>query len=279
MADELPDDFIAEIRQAMTEEKPDSFLLGEVWEDASNKIAYSQRRRYLLGDELGGVMNYPFRTAALAYLRGGDAADFREAMEQLRENYPRNAYYSALNSLGTHDTPRILTVLGADCVPESRDDRAAYTLSPAEFSRGLARLRLGAMLLYCFPGSPCLFYGDEAGLQGFEDPFNRCTYPWGNENDSLLGFFRTLGALRQNRSSLQNGDIRYLAVSGGLLVLERRLADEITVCALNAGDTPQALELPWQSSVAEDAASHQKFLLSEHILRLTLPPCSGAILI
>ena len=279
VADELPDDFIAEIRQAMTEEDPDSFLLGEVWEDASNKIAYSQRRRYLLGNELGGVMNYPFRTAALNYLRGGDAAEFKEIMEELRENYPRSAYYSALNLLGTHDTPRILTVLGADAVPESKDDRADYRLSPDELARGLSRLKLGAMLLYCFPGSPTVFYGDEAGMQGFEDPLNRGTYPWGRENAALLDLFRTLGKLRTTRPSLQDGDIRYLFAQGGLLILERRLGDEITVCALNAGNTPQELYLPWHSDVATDAVTCQRFLLQGSTLHLTLPPLNGAILI
>ena len=279
VADELPDDFIAEIRRAMTEEKADSFLLGEVWEDASNKIAYSRRRRYLLGDELGGVMNYPFRTAALNYLRGGDAAAFRETMEELRENYPRSAYYSALNLLGTHDTPRILTALGADTVPDSKDERANYRLSSEELQRGLSRLRLGAMLLYCFPGSPTVFYGDEVGMQGFEDPLNRGTYPWGHEDLSLLDFFRTLGKLRKERPSLQNGEIRYLAAEAGLLVLERRLGGEITVCALNAGDTPQQIDLPRDGDIATDAVSRQRFLLSDHTLHLTLPPRCGAILI
>ena len=279
VADELPDDFIAEIRRTMTEEKPDSFLLGEVWEDASNKIAYSQRRRYLLGSELNGVMNYPFRTAALKYLCGGNAAEFREIMEDLRENYPRSAYYSALNLLGTHDTPRVLTALGIDAVPDSKDERADYRLSPEELHRGLARLRLGAMLLYCFPGSPTVFYGDEAGMQGFEDPLNRGTYPWGHEDTSLQEFFRTLGKLRAERPSLQHGDICYLAADGGLLVIERRLGKEITVCALNAGDTPQQLELPWHAGIAADAANHQRFLLSDNVLRLTLPPLSGAVLI
>ena len=81
VADELPDDFIGEIRTAMEETAPDSFLLGEVWEDATTKIAYSMRRRYLLGQELHGVMNYPFRTALIAYLLGGDADEFRETLE------------------------------------------------------------------------------------------------------------------------------------------------------------------------------------------------------
>ena len=111
VADELPDDFIVRIRAAVEQTKSDGLLLGEVWEDGSNKIAYSHRRKYLLGAETHGLMNYPFRTAALAWLLGGDAAAFQGAMETIRENYPAPAFYSAMNFLGTHDTPRVLTLL------------------------------------------------------------------------------------------------------------------------------------------------------------------------
>ena len=170
VADELPDDFIVDIRRVMEEEKADAFLLGEVWEDGSNKIAYSKRRRYLLGRETHGLMNYPLRTATLRYLRGGRAEDFREAMETVRENYPKPAFYSGLNILGTHDTPRILTALGEDGVPSDKLERAAYRLSPERLELAMARLKMAALLLYAFPGSPTLYYGDEAGMEGFEDP-------------------------------------------------------------------------------------------------------------
>ena len=177
VADELPDDFIEEIRAAMEQEKPDSYLLGEVWEDGSNKIAYSRRRRYLLGRETHGLMNYPLRGAVLDYVRGGDAAAFRDAMEEQRENYPPAAFYGGLNILGTHDTPRILTLLGTDAVPESKEARAACHLSPEGRRRAVRRLTLAVVLLYTFPGSPTIYYGDEAGMEGFEDPLNRRGFP------------------------------------------------------------------------------------------------------
>ena len=279
VADELPDDFIAEIRQAMEAEKPDSFLLGEVWEDGSNKIAYSHRRRYLLGRETHGLMNYPFRTAALAWLRGGDASDFRRNMEEIRENYPPAAFHSGLNILGTHDTPRLLTMLGAARTPESKDERAAYRLSPEELDMGLARLRLGALLLYSFPGSPTVFYGDEAGVQGFEDPLNRGTYPWGREDPALLAYFRQLGALRKQRVSLQRGDIDYLYAVGGGLVLRRQSEDEVTVAAMNAGMQPLELSIPWSGALAKDALTGQQFFARNGMLRLTLPPVGGVLLV
>ena len=279
VADELPDDFIAAIRDAIQTEKPNGYLLGEVWEDGSNKIAYSRRRRYLLGRETHGLMNYPFRTALLAWLGGGDAAAFRDDMETIRENYPPAAFYGAMNFLGTHDTPRILTLLGVERTLEDKGQRAAYRLSPAELARGQKKLRLAAMLLYSFPGSPTLYYGDEAGMQGFEDPLNRGTYPWGGEDGLLLAFFRRLGQLRAERISMQCGIIRYLHAQGGGLVVERLHGTERTVTALNAGDTPLELTLPWDGRLCIDAVTGQQFLSQSSTVRLTLPPLDGVILV
>lgn len=279
VADELPDWFLEKIRAAMEETAPDSVLIGEVWEDGSNKIAYSQRRRYLLGSETHGLMNYPFRTAALGWLTGGDAADFRETMETIRENYPPAAFYGAMNFLGTHDTPRILTLLGARETPPTQAERAAYRLSPEELEMGLARLRLGAMLLFTFPGSPTVYYGDEAGMQGFEDPLNRATYPWGCEDAALLALYRRLGQLRRGRTSLQSGSIAYLAAEGGVLAILRQSGAERTLTALNAGDTPAELALPWADTVARSALDGQEFFVPDGVLHLTLPPVSGMILI
>ncbi len=279
VADELPDDFITGIRRAIEDEKSDGYLLGEVWEDGSSKIAYSRRRRYLLGHETHGLMNYPFRTALLAWLGGGSAADFRESMETLRENYPPAAFCGAMNFLGTHDTPRILTLLGAESTPQTKRDRAAYRLSPAELTRGLRRLRLAAMLLYSFPGSPTVFYGDEAVMQGFEDPLNRCTFPWGRENESLTAFFRTLGRLRTERTSLRRGALRYLYAEGGGLVIERQSGSERTVTALNAGASPLPLTLAWDAPLAKDAVTGQRFLTVGGQVHLTMPPLDGVVLV
>ena len=279
VADELPGDFIAGIRRAIEDEKPDGYLLGEVWEDGSNKVAYSQRRRYLLGRETHGLMNYPLRTALLRWLGGGDAAEFRESMETLRANYPPAAFYGAMNFLGTHDTPRILTLLGAEHIPAAKEERAAFALSPAQLARGRAKLRLAGMLLYGFPGSPTLFYGDEAGMQGFEDPLNRGTYPWGREDTGLLDFFRALGRLRKERRSLQSGSLTYIYAQGGGLVITREHEGETTMVALNAGDEALTLTLPWPRGTAEDGLTGQRFLAVNGQLRLSLPPLDGVLLI
>ena len=279
VADELPDWFIEKIRAAVEETKPDALLVGEVWEDASHKVAYSQRRKYLLGSELHGVMNYPFRSALLAYLQGGDADQFREAMETVRENYPVPAFYSLMNFLGTHDTPRILTVLGADRVPESKEERASYRLSPREREKGLARVRLAALVLFTFPGSPTIYYGDEMALEGWEDPFNRGTYPWDAEGDSpLLSTFTRLGRLRRDTPALQAGSIQCLYTAGPLLAYARELDGERRVTVVNAADTAEELILSWPAPAARDLLTGRRFSSEAGQLTLPLQPRQGLLL-
>ena len=246
VADELPDDFIHALRAAVRQTKPEAVVIGEVWEDGSNKIAYSVRRKHLLGGYLDGLMNYPFRSAVLDWLLGGDACRFQQEMETLRENYPPAAFHSAMNALGTHDTVRILTLLGvgSECRDHGRDWRAARRLSPEERALGLARLKLAALVLYAFPGSPTVYYGDEAGMEGFEDPFNRRTFPWGREDRALTGWFRALGRARHRFAALRKGDIRYVRAAGPVLAFTRTWEDETVLCAANAGPAPAELELP-----------------------------------
>ena len=280
VADELPDDFIAQIREVMMEEKPDSFLLGEVWEDGSNKIAYSQRRKYLLGRETHGLMNYPFRVSALAYLQGGDAGAFRDAMEEIRENYPPDAFNSAMNMLGTHDTPRALTMLGGPAKqPSSRRERLAYRLSQEEYGRGKKLLMAGAVLLYAFPGSPTLFYGDEAGMQGYEDPMNRGTFPWGMEDETLYAWYRKLGRLREVRPSLRLGGLRWMQAEGHLLAFAREWRNEITIAVINVGRRSNSLELDWPGRRAADALSGSRFIAVDGKIDIFVPPQTGMLLI
>ena len=245
VADELPDEFIEKLRAAVEETDPDAMVIGEVWEDASNKISYSRRRKYLQGRELHGIMNYPFRNALLAYLLGGPAEDFKETLETIRENYPPDAFYSAMNFLGTHDTPRALTILGGVSLPEGREAQSAFLLSPEQRRVGLARLHVAAAVLFTFPGSPTIYYGDEAGMEGAADPFNRRTYPWGREDRELLSWFRTLGQLRKKRPSLRRGSFRWLAAEGVLLAYLREGSLQATAVLVNAGPQEQYVTLPY----------------------------------
>ena len=240
VADELPDEFLHTVHKAIRTEKPDAVIIGEVWEDGSNKVAYGVRRKHIWGGHCDGLMNYPFRTALLEFLQGGRAEDFMDAMETLREHYPPWAFYSAMNSLGTHDTPRILTLLGEGDARRdwSRDRRHAHRLSPEQRERAVTLLKLAAAVLYAFPGSPTVYYGDEAGMEGFEDPFNRRTFPWGHEDTELTEWFTKLGKARHDWSALRGGSLRWLRAEGSVLAFVRGQGKDAVLAAVNRGDTP-----------------------------------------
>ena len=245
VADELPDDFVHGIHEAARAEKPDAMVIGEVWEDGTTKVAYGVRRKHITGGHCDGLMNYPLRSAILSYCQGQGAERFVDTMETIRENYPPFAFYSAMNSLGTHDTPRILTLLGAggEYRDQSREWRANFRLSPKQRRKGKDLLRVASLLLFTFPGSPTVYYGDEVGMEGFEDPFNRQTYPWGFEDLELQDWYRALGHLRKTHTALRKGKIRYLAGKGNLLVYYRQDENETVLCGFNVGEEPLNLDL------------------------------------
>ena len=237
VADELPDDFIAQIKQAVVEEQPDALLLGEVWEDASHKMAYGKLRQYFQGAELDGTMNYPFRTCALALLRNEmSAPEFAARMEEIYENYPHDAFYSALNLLGSHDRERLITVLGGAPDPDtlSEQDRANYRLTKDQLGLAKSRLWVAALLQMTMPGVPCLYYGDEWGLQGFRDPYNRGPMPWtpedGGDKDCFT-IYRNAIAIRKALPQLVDADFEPFAAGDDVVGFWRR-SEEGDVCVL-----------------------------------------------
>ena len=211
VADELPDEFLKLLYDRVKEIKPDAYVLGEVWEDASNKTAYNQRRTYFTNAELDSVMNYPFRTAIINYVRGIDSGKgLKDTVMSIVENYPPEVVHCNMNLLGTHDTPRILTAL-VDDFDGSREEKAKRRLSRNSFDVAYDRLMMASFLQYTLPGSPSLYYGDEACMEGYRDPFNRRTYPWGREDPEFLNHFLRLSQLRKNFEAFRLGDIHFFA--------------------------------------------------------------------
>ncbi len=211
VADELPDEFIKLLRDRIKGINPDAYLLGEVWEDASSKSAYGRRRTYFTNGELDSVMNYPFRTAILNFVRGFDSGKaLKETVMSIVENYPQEVVHCNMNLLGTHDTARILTAL-VDDFDGSREEKARRRLSRSTMDVAVDRLLMASFLQYTLPGSPSLYYGDEAGMEGYRDPFNRRPYPWGHEDPELQAHFLRLGQLRKSFDALRLGDIRFFA--------------------------------------------------------------------
>ncbi len=209
VVDELPNEFVKLLKDRIRELKPDALLIGEVWEDASNKEAYGVRRRYFVDGTLDSAMNYPFRTAILNFLRErDDGHSLKETVLTIQENYPSQVFQCNMNLLGTHDTPRILTAL-VDDFDGSREEKARRQLSRSQRDLAEERLLMASFLQYMLPGAPSLYYADETGMEGYKDPFNRRTYPWGRENQRLLAHYRQLGRLRKEQEALRLGDLAF----------------------------------------------------------------------
>lgn len=210
VADELYEPFLRNLRRAAKAADPESIIIGEVWEDASIKIAYTDRRKYFRGNELDSVMNYPLRTGIINFISYGDKKDLFYASACLYSRYPKCVSDCLMNFLGTHDTERILTVLGVGVPDMSMDEKAHFSMTPEQRQRALTLLRLAYTILVFMPGIPCIFYGDEAGVEGLGDPFNRVTYPWGREDRELLYFYREMGRIRRNRRILRGAYLRVI---------------------------------------------------------------------
>ncbi len=238
VVDELPNEFVLLLKKRIRQIRPDALLIGEVWEDASNKIAYDVRRRYFVDGVLDSCMNYPFRTAILNFLRRkDDGKGLENAVMTVLENYPPQVVACNMNMLGTHDTPRILTAL-VDDFNGDRKEAAGRFLTPAQKETAEKLLILVGVLQYTLPGAPSLYYADEAGMEGHKDPFNRRPYPWGKEKENLLSHFRGLGQLKKTCTALQTGATAFFRAEGGQLGFTRQSESGCVKIYVNLSDAP-----------------------------------------
>lgn len=220
VADELPDEFIDALRYRVKKTDKDALIIGEVWEDATNKFAYGIRRRYLLGRQLDSVMNYPWRNAIIDYIKSGNAQSFADSILVIEENYPKPAIDCLMNIISTHDTERIINATG---VLHNVDRATAehYVLSSEEWERGIEGAKFAIFLLFSLPGIACVYYGDEVGAEGFRDPYCRKGYPYGKENTQIFDMVKSLSALRKEYPDAFSTLINSFHVSNGALAYRR----------------------------------------------------------
>ena len=223
VADELPVDFLRRLRKAVKEQNPEAAVLGEVWEDASHKVAYGEMRCYCQGDMLDSVMNYPLRLAAIDFFTNKiTAGALMRLIQCQQENYPLPFYYSLMNLAGSHDRARILNVLAGrtwEDVPPA--ERRGKKLTRGEYRQAAEKYVELVRLLCALPGIPCIYYGDEAGMQGGPDPFCRGTFPWGQEDRELQAKIRELLWQRRNSRALQTGCLTLSTVDDDTLLIQR----------------------------------------------------------
>ena len=236
VADELPDDFIEKIRAAVKAHGEDKLLIGEVWEDATTKEAFDHRRTYLRGHGLDATMNYPFRNAAVAFARGEDASAVGEQIMSICENYPKPALDCAMNFLSTHDTERGITAIAGE--PANGRDRywQSKRMIPGDrIDDALRRVLLAYAMLYTLPGVPCVYYGDEIGMQGYRDPFNRAYFDWNSTERRLRVPLSNLARLRRSCDAFDGGSMELVEASADVLHYRRVGKEQSAEIILNNG--------------------------------------------
>lgn len=224
VVDELPIDFTYDLCSCIKAEGKDMLVVGEVWEDASTKIAYGEWRPYFMGKQLDAVMNYPFKEAILAYALDGDKNAFISRIGEILEHYPKQSLDCLMNLIDSHDTARAITTLAGVKPPRDKRDRADFRLSQEQYDLAKRRLKFASALQYVLPGVPCVFYGDEAGVQGWEDPLNRGTYPWGREDTDLINHYKKLGKFRENYADFLQGETHFVPDADKLIM--QRVCDK-----------------------------------------------------
>ena len=235
VADELPSPFITEFKKQLNKIDEDSVLVGEVWEDASNKISYGERREYLLGDQLDTAMGYPFRKGVLSFLKGEiKSYELNDLFVTIKENYPPESFKSNLNLLGTHDVARLKTELNSD--------------------KDLVKLAVVTQMT--FEGVPYIYYGDEAGMEGNTDPDNRRTYPWKNEDEEMVDFYRNSIQTRNRVKSLLSGDTRFIyTMNDDVFAYERYLNDgenESCLIVINRCDEVKTISVDLDCDILDE---------------------------
>ncbi|MGL5330415.1 MAG: glycoside hydrolase family 13 protein [Peptostreptococcaceae bacterium] len=235
VADELPTSFIKELRKELKSVDDEAILVGEVWEDASNKISYNRRTNYFTGDKLDSVMGYPFRDNLIKFLRYEcNSYDLVNKYMNIKENYPKESFKSNLNLIGTHDVRRIKTELNLD-----KD-----------------LVKLAVLTQMTFEGIPYIYYGDEAGLEGEKDPDNRRTYPWKNEDEDMIDFYRHAINTRKKYDVLVKGDTKFIYTNNdnvfGFIRVSNNDQEEDMLVLINRDYEKQTVALDLDADILEE---------------------------
>lgn len=239
VADELPHDFLTGLRNVAKETRDDCLIIGEVWENATDKISYSKRRKYFSGYQLDSVMNYPVKNAIVDYVKYGDCNNFYNTVTEIYSGYPNESSAVLMNLLSTHDTERVLTLLVCSyedlCL--SNDKKAEYKLAPEKRDLAIKLLKVASLIQYTLPGMPCIFYGDEAGMEGMGDPYCRKPYPWGREEKTLVEHYKKLGLLKRTISALKTTDIEFIKHEGSVCIYKRGTGKNSVIVCVNMSDS------------------------------------------
>lgn len=235
VADELPDQFLQLLYNRVKEINPKSLIIGEVWEDASNKVSYGEVRRYFLGNQLESVMNYVFKDNIIGFIKGRITPKvLNENILTIVENYPCEVINNVMNILSTHDTARILTaLLGKEAAELSKQEQAVERVSVGDIERQMDLLTIAVFLQFMLPGMPCIYYGDEIGMQGYGDPFNRRYFNEEDKNVSIFKLYKTLANIRLISKAVRYGKLLPFYTSEQVYSFVREYEGKRVLCVVN----------------------------------------------
>lgn len=255
-------------------------LLGEEWGVAT---------KYLLGDQFDSVMNYRFRSAIQSFLISGDAATMNQALESIREDYPKEAWLAMLNLVDSHDTTRSITKYDH---PEWEEEH--LVIAPEASDRALQLQALTAVLQMGYPGAPTIYYGDEVGVTGTKDPDSRRTFPWERITDNgdgsysgtgryagLYGIYSKAAALRNDNEVLRTGDLKVAYAEGDVIVYARKSGGKGALVAVNRGISEQTVMadvvgfLPEGLELADELGGSARAVVAGGKISLTVPAATG----
>ena len=237
MVDELPSSFVKKVRVAVKNASYNAIVIGEVWEDASNKISYGARREYLQGNELDSVMNYPLKEAIISFIKDGNFKNLSNTIKEQLDHYPHKTLHALMNLLSTHDTARLITVLSGIEPHGATKKQLAETFIPEDkIEQVKFKLKCASLLQFTLCGVPSIYYGDEIGMQGYADPLNRRTYPWGKEDLELLSWYKFLGELRAKYSAFTQGEFVEIFADIGVYVFKRADENSEVLIAVNISE-------------------------------------------
>src|SRR6266498_1712864 len=272
VAEEIDDDsFWQEFRNRVRNINPEAYIVAEIWHES---------HRWLQGDQFDAIMNYDVTKPMLAFFPGThlnfrvlhqqsnyhgiqhviDAHEFANRIDHNLRLYKQDITYAQLNLLDSHDTPRFLSCAGGD-----KD-----------------ALKLAWLFMFSYPGAPCVYYGDEIGLDGEHDPDCRKSFPWEESkwDKDLLSYVKGLIALRKQNPALRRGDFRRLWSADGTYAFSRSLGEDTFVMALNASESPQQVEVRYEARKHPEVVLGEASDIAVHDDRLSfkIPARCGVVL-
>ena len=276
VANEVSDETWQNFRKSVKALDDDNVIIGEIWTDAS---------KYLLGDMYDSVMNYVFRDAVIGFAKGGSAQDAMNTLERIRERYPKEAFYAMMNLVSSHDTSRVLSFL--DGIGDDREDKTINGAFPRyETTSDLAKQRqyLVAFMQFTYAGAPTIYYGDEIGMVGADDPDDRRAFEWGKGNKELVTWYATLAQIRNSYAALRTGTVEPFETGCDNVMSYVRGddTDRMIVLSNNSSDeqeiTIDTENLGVSASELTDLISGSRYTVSDGKVTVTVPALKGVIL-